>query len=90
MNCEMRNLNELAKFASVVAKDAGKIQLEYFRSDGLDIQAKLNESDVVTSADKASESIYIRSYKNESFFHRIVFCRRSRVLNLLTTIGDGL
>jgi myo-inositol-1(or 4)-monophosphatase len=66
MNCEMRNLNELAKFASVVAKDAGKIQLEYFRSDGLDIQAKLNESDVVTSADKASEA-YILGRIKETF-----------------------
>ena len=37
------------------AKEAGRIQLELFRSDRLDIEAKFNDSDVVTNADKASE-----------------------------------
>ena len=36
------------------AKEAGRIQLELFRSDRLDIEAKFNDSDVVTNADKAS------------------------------------
>lgn len=35
------------------AKEAGRIQLELFRSDRLNIEAKFNDSDVVTNADKA-------------------------------------
>ena len=41
------------------AKEAGRIQLELFRSDRLDIEAKFNDSDVVTNADKASEKAII-------------------------------
>ncbi|MEF9923836.1 MAG: inositol monophosphatase family protein [Muribaculaceae bacterium] len=41
------------------AKEAGKIQLNYFRGKNLEITAKLNESDVVTIADKASEKVII-------------------------------
>lgn len=44
------------------AKEAGRIQLELFRSDRLDIEAKFNDSDVVTNADKASEKAIIRKY----------------------------
>lgn len=38
---------------------AGEIQLGYFRSDRLDIRPKLNDSDVVTAADKAAERLII-------------------------------
>lgn len=41
------------------ARLAGKIQLEYFRSADLDISTKLNESDIVTAADKASEAVIL-------------------------------
>lgn len=51
----MLNSDELLADCIRFAKEAGIIQLEYFRSDKLDIQAKFNESDVVTAADKASE-----------------------------------
>lgn len=43
------------------AKEAGKIQLSYFRSDNLNITTKINESDIVTAADKASEHCIIES-----------------------------
>lgn len=52
------------------AKEAGRIQLELFRSDRLDIEAKFNDSDVVTNADKASEKAIIseirRAYPDHS------------------------
>ena len=41
------------------AKEAGKIQLNYFRKKDLEIKTKLNESDVVTVADKESEAVII-------------------------------
>lgn len=41
------------------AKEVGKVQLGFFRGDHLDIRTKYNESDIVTAADKASESILI-------------------------------
>ena len=41
------------------AKEAGAKQLEYFRSNNLAIETKLNQSDIVTAADKASEAILI-------------------------------
>ena len=52
------------------AKEAGRIQLELFRSDRLNIEAKFNDSDVVTNADKASEKAIIseirRAYPEHS------------------------
>lgn len=41
------------------AREAGAVQMRYFRGDGLSIQAKLNDSDIVTAADKASEKILL-------------------------------
>ena len=46
------------------AKEAGRIQLELFRSDRLNIEAKFNDSDVVTNADKASEKAIISEIPN--------------------------
>ena len=52
------------------AKEAGRIQLELFRSDRLNVEAKFNDSDVVTDADKASEKAIIseirRAYPEHS------------------------
>jgi len=55
-----------------MARSAGEIQLEYFRSSHLDINTKLNDSDVVTAADKACERL-IRSIIHEKFpLHGII------------------
>lgn len=52
------------------AREAGKIQLDYFRSGHLEIATKLNESDIMTIADKASEKVIIdgihATYPNHS------------------------
>lgn len=41
------------------AEEAGAIHLQYFRGNSLDIHTKLSESDIVTAADKAAESLLI-------------------------------
>ena len=39
------------------AREAGSIALQYFRQDGgIGVENKLNDSDIVTVADKASET----------------------------------
>lgn len=42
-----------------MARAAGAVHLRYFRGNELDVQTKLNDSDVVTAADKASEALII-------------------------------
>lgn len=64
--------DEMLLNAVNIAKEAGKIQLEYFRSPGLRIDIKLNESDVVTAADKASETIIIDRIKSLYPAHSIL------------------
>lgn len=54
------------------AKEAGKAQLGYFRSDRLNIQEKFNYSDVVTDADKKSEEIIINHIKEKYPSHSIL------------------
>ena len=41
------------------ARRAGKVQLDYFRTANLGITAKLNDSDIVTVADKLSEAVIL-------------------------------
>lgn len=54
------------------ARMAGKVHLEYFRSADLKISAKLNESDIVTAADKASEAVIIDFVHNNYPSHSIL------------------
>lgn len=42
-----------------MARAAGAVHMRYFRGNDLDVTAKLNESDVVTAADKAAEQLII-------------------------------
>lgn len=53
----MNPINEMMLKACCWAREAGAIQLEYFRSRHLDVHVKQNESDIVTKADKASEAL---------------------------------
>lgn len=56
----MNDYNSLLLDAVQCAQEVGKIHLSYFRKGNLDVQAKHgNESDIVTSADKASEAYII-------------------------------
>lgn len=58
--------NQYLQAAISMAKAVGDLQLSYFRSSNLDMQTKLNDSDVVTNADKESEKL-IREYIRENF-----------------------
>ena len=58
--------NQLLSAAISMARAAGDVQLEYFRSSHLNIETKSNEYDVVTAADKASEKI-IKGYIHDNF-----------------------
>jgi myo-inositol-1(or 4)-monophosphatase len=41
------------------AREAGAVHLRYFRGQNLDIHNKLNDSDIVTAADKAAEKVIL-------------------------------
>ncbi|MBR3766540.1 MAG: inositol monophosphatase, partial [Muribaculaceae bacterium] len=53
------DIDTLLNHATEWAREAGLVQLEYFRSNNLNIESKFNDSDIVTAADKASERIII-------------------------------
>lgn len=53
------DIDTLLNHATKWAREAGHVQLEYFRSNNLNIESKFNDSDIVTAADKASERIII-------------------------------
>lgn len=55
----MVEISELLENAMQIAREAGRIQIEYFRGQDLDINPKFNDSDIVTIADKESERMII-------------------------------
>ncbi len=64
--------DELLLDAIECAHRAGKVQLEYFRSSHLKIDTKFNESDIVTPADKGSESVIINYIHQKYPLHSIL------------------
>lgn len=56
----------LLEAALIMAENAGKIHMKYFRKAGLEQTTKLNDSDVVTVADKESEA-FIINYIREKY-----------------------
>ena len=48
-----RTYNYLLDTAIKLARRAGEVQLGFFRSDHLRTDTKINESDIVTEADRA-------------------------------------
>ena len=54
------------------ARQAGSIQLKYFRSRALDVNTKYNEYDVVTVADKESDNLITSNIKNKYPDHNII------------------
>ena len=68
----MIDTSELLSDCLAMAKEAGKIQLELFRSSHLNIRTKFNDSDVVTDADKRSEHLIISTIKAKYPAHSIL------------------
>ena len=65
-------MDDLLLDAIDIARNAGRTIRPYFRSDRLDIHSKLNEADIVTAADKASEAIIVKSIKHLYPSHSIL------------------
>lgn len=66
------NYSSLLLDAMSWAREAGAVHLRYFRGNELDIQSKLNDSDVVTAADKAAEKVLIDHIKASYPDHSIL------------------
>lgn len=72
MSASVSIYDKILEEAVGMAREAGKILLEYFRTDSLEIQTKLNSSDVVTAADKASEKFITDKIKKLFPTHGII------------------
>ncbi len=59
----MNNQSEFLTFAIKIAKEAGKIQMEYFEHISL-IEKKSTNIDLVTVADKKSRRLFNKSNNN--------------------------
>lgn len=54
------------------AKEAGRIQMDYFRKDSLHIESKSSQVDLVTEADKKSEAYILEAIKRAHPDHSIL------------------
>lgn len=64
--------DDLLQFAVGMAREAGKLQLAYFRGNDLAIRTKSNVSDVVTRADRESEELIVRAISERYPDHAIL------------------
>lgn len=69
---EESNIDNIACNMLRWAREVGSVQLGYFRGDHLGISSKLDESDIVTDADKASERVLIDHIRREYPHHAIL------------------
>ncbi|MGM9811210.1 MAG: inositol monophosphatase family protein [Muribaculaceae bacterium] len=72
MNYDELNTDDLLLHATELARKAGMVQLEYFRSGRLTAENKLNDADIVTAADRASEATVISGIRQRYANHRIL------------------
>lgn len=63
---------QLLRQACAIAKEAGKIQLGLFRKPALDISTKLSDADIVTIADRRSESVILQAIADAHPEHAIL------------------
>ena len=68
----MTTYNAILADAISMARRAGEVQLKFFRSKELEINTKLNDFDVVTAADKASEKIIVECIRDKYPDHSIL------------------
>ncbi len=76
----MIDYNEYLEYAICMAKLAEEVHLKYFRSDNLSMQTKINDYDVVTAADKESDSVIIEMIRSKYPNHGII-AEESGVIN---------
>lgn len=65
-------LHTILEAAKEMALKAGEVQLGFFRSGNLKVDTKLNESDIVTEADKASEAVLLNYLSSQFPSHAIL------------------
>lgn len=68
----MNDFNAILDEAKTIAKLAGEEQIKFFRSKELEVATKLNDFDVVTAADKASEKIIVNCIRSKFPDHSIL------------------
>ena len=66
------DINDLLFDAISFAREAGRLQLQHFRSGNLKPESKLNDADIVTIVDKASEEAIINGIKRAYHTHSIL------------------
>ncbi len=83
----MIDLKEALTEAQSWARQAGKIQLEKWHSQNLKIETKSSVVDLVTEADKLSESCIIANIREK--YPSIEFCQKKLALNKANQIFFG-
>ena len=63
---------QLLSAAFTMAENAGRIHMRYFRKNGLEQSTKLNDSDVVTVADKEAEAFILNFIHQHFPLHGII------------------
>lgn len=66
------DLNQVLEHVKAWALEAGKIQMDHFRKDTLVIESKSTQVDLVTEADKKSETYILNTIKNTYPDHSIL------------------
>ncbi|MCM1067595.1 MAG: inositol monophosphatase [Muribaculaceae bacterium] len=69
---DKQNLTDIVADMEAWAREAGDIQLSYFRGSNLHAEEKMNAFDVVTAADKASERLIIDHIRSKYPTHSIL------------------
>ena len=64
--------SQLLEAALTMAENAGRIHMKYFRTAGLEQTTKLNDSDVVTIADKEAEAFILTCIREHFPSHGII------------------
>lgn len=64
--------HQLLAAACEMAREAGEVQMRYFRTGNLHVDTKLNESDIVTEADRASEAVLLRHIARDFPNHAVL------------------
>lgn len=72
MSRDMESLEDIVLDAMTWTRQAGAVLMSYFRKRDLETEAKLNEADIVTAADKASEALILGNIRLKYPSHGIL------------------
>lgn len=69
---DMERFEDIVLDAMTWTRQAGAVLMSYFRKSGLETEAKMNEADIVTAADKASEALLLGNIRSKYPNHAIL------------------